>query len=291
MSLTATALTVIVASSFAWGGFDALRKLLASRVPALPLTALLTSGQLVLFLAWLLAGADHRISLGYALPGAVAIAINLTASVLFIKAVQISPLSLTIPLLSFTPVFSTLFSAALLGEWPRPLQLAGIGLAVLGALVLNLGGDVSPRESLRALLRERGCLYMLCVALLWSVGSVVDKAALFHASPAVHAAVQCAGITALLLLMLARMGRLRELRGIVSVPWVFLAAIAAASLALALQLFALRLALVGLVETIKRAIGMTLSLVNGRVFFHEPITGGKLAGVALLAGAVALILA
>jgi len=291
MSLTVTALTVIVASSFAWGGFDALRKLLASRVSALPLTALLTSGQLVLFLAWLLAGADHRISLGYALPGSAAIAINLTASVLFIKAVQVSPLSLTIPLLSFTPVFSTLFSAALLGEWPRPLQQAGIVLAVLGALVLNLGGGVSPRESLRALVRERGCLYMLCVALLWSVGAVVDKAALFRASPAVHASVQCAGITSLLLLLLARQGRLGELRRVLQVRGAYVAAVAVASLALALQLYALRLALVGIVETIKRAIGMTLSLANGRLFFGEPVTHGKLAGVGLLAAAVALILA
>jgi drug/metabolite transporter (DMT)-like permease len=291
MALTATALLIIVASSLGWGGFDALRKTLASRIPALPLTALLTSGQLVLFVGWLLAGAEHRVTLGYALPGGIAIAINLTASVLFIKAVQVSPLSLTIPLLSFTPVFSTLFSAALLGEWPRPLQLAGVGVAVLGALVLNLGGSVPLRESLRAFARERGCLYMLCVAVLWSVGAVVDKAALFHASPAVHAAAQCAGITALLLLMLARKGRLAELRGLRTVPWTYLAAITAASLGLALQLLALRMALVGVVETIKRAIGMTLSLVNGRLFFHEPVTHGKLAGVALLAAAVALILA
>ena len=289
--MTATALAVIVASSLGWGGFDALRKTLASRIPALSLTALLTAGQLVLFLGWLLAGADPRVTLGYALPGSIAIAINLTASVLFIKAVQVSPLSLTIPLLAFTPVFSTLFSAALLGEWPRPLQWAGIGLAVLGALVLNLGGSVPVRESLHALVRERGCLYMLCVALLWSVGAVVDKAALSYASPAVHATAQCAGITTLLLLMLARLGRLGELGALRSVPWAYLAAITAASLGLALQLYALRLALVGVVETIKRAIGMTLSLVNGRFFFHEPVTHGKLAGVALLAAAVALILA
>jgi uncharacterized membrane protein len=291
VALSAAALAVIVASSLGWGGFDALRKTLAARIPALPLTTLLTAGQLVLFVGWLLAGTDHRVTLGYLTPGSIAIAINLTASVLFIKAVQISPLSLTIPLLSFTPVFSTLFSAALLGEWPRPLQWAGISLAVTGALVLNLGGSAPARESLHALVRERGCLYMLIVALLWSVGAVVDKVALLHASPAVHATAQCAGITALLLLILARMGRLGELGGLRGVGLTYLAAITAASLGLALQLFALRLALVGIVETIKRAIGMTLSLVNGRIFFHEPVTHGKLAGVALLAAAVALILA
>jgi multidrug transporter EmrE-like cation transporter len=45
-----------------------------------------------------------------------------------------------------------------------------------------------------------------------------------------------------------------------------------------------------LVETLKRGIGNVLAVVFGRLLFAEPVTGRKLAAVALMAAGVALLL-
>lgn len=293
MGIGGLALAVIVASSLAWGAQDALRKVLASRVAPVPLTVLLVAGQLPLFAAWAVLAGATRISAGYLVPGTIAVSINLVALVMFLEAMRVSPLSLTIPLLSFTPAFSAVLSWLVLGEVPRPLQQAGIGLTVAGALVLNLGGaDLRhPLGPFRALVRERGSVLMLGVALLWSLGSVVDKRALVYATQPMHAAAQCAGIPLLLSCWLAARGRLGELRGIGAVRGRYVAAVVAGALGLGLQLVAISLTLVSLVETIKRALGMVLSLVNGRLFLGEPITAGKVGGVVLLAAGISLLFA
>jgi drug/metabolite transporter (DMT)-like permease len=58
---------------------------------------------------------------------------------------------------------------------------------------------------------------------------------------------------------------------------------------LGLQFVALRLTLVGLVEALKRAIGMLFAVAVGRVVFGEPPTPGKVAAVLLMSAGVALI--
>jgi hypothetical protein len=45
-----------------------------------------------------------------------------------------------------------------------------------------------------------------------------------------------------------------------------------------LQFVALRLTLVGLVEALKRAIGMFFAVAVGRLAFEEAVTAGKLGG-------------
>ena len=63
----------------------------------------------------------------------------------------------------------------------------------------------------------------------------------------------------------------------------------AAAVGLGLQFVALRLTLVGLVEALKRAIGMFFAVAVGRFAFEEPLTTGKVAGVVLMSAGVALI--
>jgi multidrug transporter EmrE-like cation transporter len=60
--------------------------------------------------------------------------------------------------------------------------------------------------------------------------------------------------------------------------------------ALLLQLSAMQLIYVGLVEAIKRVIGITMAAVVGRMFFQEPITRQKAIALALMALGVVLIL-
>jgi drug/metabolite transporter (DMT)-like permease len=281
------AFAAIAVASLGWAALDALRKALTAHVRPVPLAALLAAGQLPLFATWVFLSGETRVAAGYVLPGAATIALNVAANLLFLHAVHVSPLSATIPFRSFTPVFATAFSAVVLGERPDPSDLAGIVLVVLGGLFVNLRWDGAARSA--ALLREPGSLMMTGVALLWSLTSVLDKRALAFAGVPTHAAIQCGGVALVLLLVLAARGRLADLRVRAPARGRLAFALVAAGVGLSFQFLALRLTLVGLVEALKRSIGMLFAVGVGRLAFGEPLTAGKIAGVILMSTGVALI--
>lgn len=291
LSLGALGLALAVASSLGWAGLDASRKFLVRRIDPLPLVVLLTVGQLPLFAGW--AGFDGRFvhDIGYVAPGLASVGLNIAANLLFMRAVKVSPLSLTIPLLAFVPVFTVVIADPLLGELPSVVQLSGIGAVVLGALVLNAGSatGLGPVALVRALLRERGSLPMLGVALSWAGTIVVDKLATAHASVPAHGFLLNAGVAAVLLTWLAvrrDLGRLSQLR---RAPAAGLLAIAFATFALGSQLLAMQHLYVANLEAIKRAIGLMSSVVFGRLLFAEPITVSKLSAVVFMAVGTALV--
>ena len=97
----------------------------------------------------------------------------------------------------------------------------------------------------------------------------------------------CAAVAALLL---AARGRLGEV-GAAPRPRPALGlAVLAATAGLGLQLVAIQLTLVGIVEAVKRAVGMASAVAVGRLAFAEPITAGTLAAVLAMAAGVALLL-
>ena len=282
-------LVYALATAVAWAGLDASRKVLVRDMRPIPLVVALTFGQAPLFFGWAaLEGA--WLTGGYALPGLTVLGLNVLANVAFVQAVRVSPLSLTVPFLSFTPVFTTLLAIPLLGELPTPVQLAGIATVVVGALVLHAGaegeGALGP---FRAFLREKGSVLMMAVALMWSLTAVLDKVALDHASVPAHGLVQTGGVGLVLLLHLLAGGRGRELGHARKRPRVMLLAIAFAAAAIAFQLLAITVLLVALVETIKRAIGMISSVVVGRVLFDEAFNGRKVVAVVLMSAGTALL--
>jgi len=106
------------------------------------------------------------------------------AILLYMEAIRISPLSLTLPFLSFTPAFIVLTGYIILGEKLSWQGIGGIGLVVLGSYLLHLPAlKEGPFSPLRALLRERGSLLMLAVALIYAVTSVLGKKAVLLSDP------------------------------------------------------------------------------------------------------------
>ena len=110
--------------------------------------------------------------------------LNLIVSILFVKAIKYSDLSLTMPLIAFVPVFFLVTSPILLGEFPSQIGLIGILLIVFGSYILNINdkkeGYLAP---FKALLKNRGERFMLIIALLWSVTGPFDKIAILNSSP------------------------------------------------------------------------------------------------------------
>ena len=110
--------------------------------------------------------------------------LELLALVLYVKALQASPLSLSLPFLSLTPVFLVGTSAIMLGEVPSVLGSVGIALVVLGALLLHARQwRESVWQPLRLIWQEPGSRYMIAVAFLYSLTSNLGKQAILHSSP------------------------------------------------------------------------------------------------------------
>ena len=195
-------LGLTVASGLGWVGADALRKGLAERLTALELAVGLHVCQLPIIALGLWVGLQlgdsselaeilsWHLQSQYWLLALPSIACNAMANLLFVRALQLSDLSLTIPYLSLTPVLAVLSGWLVLGEAPGILGLAGVVVIAVGALVLNPSTEgVSGFHPLRALKEERGSLAMLGVACLWSISVAFDKRALQFSSPMTHAAV------------------------------------------------------------------------------------------------------
>lgn len=292
MPFTPGAVLLTLSASLGYGSFDAVRKKLAAFVQPLPLTALMSLGQVPLFAIWVLTSGVVLPQQGYAPEALGSITFALVGNLFFMRALQVSPLSLTIPFLSFSPVFTALFSGALLGEFPRLLQAFGIAWVVLGAFLLNLSKEdlISPSRFLRGVTRERGSVLMLAAAVLWALGAIFDKRALAYASVPVHALVQSVGIALAVLILLALRGQLGSLGTVRRCPGVYTVALFVAALAQALQFLALPLVVVSLYEAIKRCIGMTMAVVNGALFFGEPVTAQKLLAIVLMSIGVVFIL-
>ncbi len=296
MAFSPLAALVVVACALAWSSFDLVRKVLLERVEALPLVFALTSLQIPLFALWVGLGGGGGFGAGaesgYLPPAGLSVLLNVVANVLFVTAIKISPLSLTIPLLSFTPVFTTVLAVPMLGEVPGPWEVGGILLVVAGALGLHMapGRGPNPMELARAFARERGSVMMAGVALLWSVTPPLDKLAIGRSSPAFHGLVLSVGVAAGLGAILAALGRLSQLRTLGRRPALFALAVLASAGALALQLLAIKMVFVSLVETVKRGLGNAGAAAAGAWILDETVGGWQWAAVALMGAGVALIL-
>lgn len=293
MSHGSLAVVILVACALAWSGFDLVRKLLLVRVDPMPLVFALTALQTPLMVGWWLAsGPSGGAEAGYLVPALLSVALNVVSNVLFVVAIKVSPLSLTVPLLSFTPVFTTLLAVPMLGEVPGGWDLAGIGLVVVGALALHVapGRGRSPLALVRAFLRERGSVMMAGVALLWSITPPLDKLAIGRSSPAFHGMVLSAGVAGGLGVILALRGRLGGVRAVGERPGVVGVAFVVSGVALALQLVAIQMVFVSLVETVKRGLGNAAAAASGAWVFRERVGGWQWLAVAVMGAGVALIL-
>lgn len=292
MLTSPVALVLILVSSLCWSGLDLSRKVLVARMKPLPLLLLLTVAQIPLFAAWVWWTDAGLPEAGYWAPALGSVVLNVGANVAFMLAVMLSPLSVTIPLLSFVPVITTLLAIPMLGELPGPLEGLGILLVVVGALFLNLKrlGGATLRTLLHALVEETGSLLMLLVAVLWSLALPLDKLALRHGEVSFHALVTVVGVTLAVFLLVLGRREMGEVRHVTRAPGWFAVAVGVGTVALGTQLMALPLAWVSLIETIKRSVGNVMALVFGRAMLGEEITAPKVAAVLAMGVGVALVL-
>jgi uncharacterized membrane protein len=110
--------------------------------------------------------------------------LEITAYYLYLTAIQIAPLSLTIPFMAFTPVFTIITAWIFLGETVSLNGLVGIVLVCLGGYLLQAeqlkAGILAP---IKAAFVNRGSRYMILVALIYSLTSTLGKVGVQITSP------------------------------------------------------------------------------------------------------------
>jgi drug/metabolite transporter (DMT)-like permease len=244
---------------------------------------------LPVYLGMLYVGGMPEVSTKFWLAFSVSLGINLIAWPLFVRSIQLSDISLVMPLVAFTPVFILGVEFVVLGAVPQGLGLVGILLIVLGAYVLNvrkgMGGIFEPLTSLA---RNRGAVLMLIVAALWSISATVEKITVVESSPAFYLTALSVGFALVFSPVVAlRVDKpLQKLRG----QWVRLAGAGLLTGAMAgFQMHAIQTTpLVNYVVSIKRA-GMLVSVIVGWLIFKEKNILFRLIGAALMVAGVALI--
>ena len=110
--------------------------------------------------------------------------LGVISAVLYFKALEKSDISLVVPMLSFTPVFLIVTSYFILGEITTIYGIIGILLILIGSYTLNITKENTKfLEPVKAAVRDRGVVYILVVALLFSISANFDKQVILNSNP------------------------------------------------------------------------------------------------------------
>ncbi len=226
--------------------------------------------------------------------------LNILAFTLYVRALKLADLSLTVPLVTLTPLFLLVTSPVLVQEWPTWADAVGVALLVVGSYVLNLGaGEAADRRVLgfvplpnlrpiRTMAGNPGSRLMLCVAFIWSITSNFDKIGVLNSSPLFWAialfTVIAAGMVPFVFFRQnsAGIGPLLGEWRLLGLTGVFNA------IAITFQMMALPLAPVAQVIAVKRMSAL-LSVFFGHFFFKEKGFKERLAGAAIMVSGVVIM--
>jgi len=220
----------------------------------------------------------------------LALPLEAVASLLYIRALKLSPLSLTLPFLALTPVFLLIVPFLLLGERITAFGAIGVLLIAVGTYVLNLGTARNGLlEPFRIVLREKGAHCMIGVALIYSVTSTLGKQAVVASSPVFFAALYFPVLALLLTpVVLHRSGD--EFRGMLHsgvLPAALWPALFYAVMVLT-HMIAISMTQVAYMISVKR-LSLLMGVLYGYFLFREAGIGGRFAGTAVMLAGVVLI--
>jgi drug/metabolite transporter (DMT)-like permease len=222
---------------------------------------------------------------------AISLILEAAATVLYMKALKASPLSLTLPFLSLTPLFLTVVPYLFLGETLSVSGMVGIFLIAAGSYVLHVTdfrkGLLHP---FRGIIKEKGSLLMIGVAFLYSFTSTFVKKGVHLSSPFFFLAVYFSLLTVLLSpFALSKLDRKSNAR----LPRLFRTLVLPGLLttvSIIATILALKWGPVAYAISVKR-LSVLLAILYGHILFREVNIRERLAGtILMLAGFLVIVL-
>jgi uncharacterized membrane protein len=222
---------------------------------------------------------------------AIAIPFEILAYYLYLSAIRITPLSLCVPYLSFTPVFAILTAAVVLKEGISLLGLLGILMVALGAYVLNIEHYVDhPLAPLKAIFKSQGAQRMLLVSLIWSLTATLGKKGVYLSDPLFFCVFYMVSMSVAMLIIAGwhySRGKAKiNFRG-KNLIWLLIGGVVTA-LATIFHFHAIELAPVSYMIAVKRTSLIFSVLYGGLIFKEEHIRLRLLGTSIMLSGAVIL---
>ena len=288
-----TSLFILISSGFLWGFFDLIRKLCLEFLSTSQIVYIILVSQLIIFFFSLYYSSLNISNFYYYILLLIIAVLNIISLYLFLNALKNEEISLCIPLLSYSPLFSMVFSKLLLNESLTMHQYIGIFTIFFGSFVLFsktlLIKDllVSPFS----LIKNKGAQKIILVTIIWSVVPVLDKKSLLYTDIYFHGFLQSlVGIVFLFVFIKSPLKSSFLIYKNRKQFFLVLSLIIISFLATIVQFEALQINLVSILEVFKRAIGILLALFFGYIFFNEDISRKKILSILVILLGLSFIL-
>lgn len=249
-----------ILSAFCWVGFDYTRKRLSAHFSA-PMMSVVFSA-LVLpayFIYWVVVSREFP-QINYFAPATLSGVLAGIGSVCFIRALAVGKVALMLPMLCLTPVISGAVAWLYLGEALKHVELIAVTVLVIASFILQGG---------RFAIREPGAGYIVVTSFCWGLCIVFDKQALLHSDVDFHILYVTFIVLVLNFVLYRPALNLKDIRRFMP-TWV--AAAVCFSMAVTFQFIALQNIQPGILEALKRAIGIIGAGLIGVYLFKEKLT-------------------
>ncbi|RMF94313.1 MAG: EamA family transporter [Candidatus Schekmanbacteria bacterium] len=214
--------------------------------------------------------------------------LEIIALLCYMKAIQISDLSLTIPFLALTPVFLIPTSYLMLGEKTGLKGMIGIAFITIGGYILNIqrekNGFLTP---FKMMAKEKGILLMIAVAFIYSITSNFGKMGITHSSPVFFGCTYFM-IQPFLLLPFIKKSDMKISSLLKRKKWLLLLIGVVYALSLITHFAALSLTNVAYMIAVKRS-NLIFSVLYGYFFFNEKGIGQRISGALLMLAGIIIL--
>ena len=218
----------------------------------------------------------------------LAIPLDIIALLLYMKAIKVSPLSLTLPFLSLTPVFLIGTSYIILGERPDKSGFVGIVLVVIGAYLLNVHTiSRGVLEPFKAIAEEQGSVLMIIVAFTFSIAACIGKIAVQHSDPIFFSVIYSFLLSLFLFLVISFRTR-QFFSKVISRPVPFLLIGVLITIMMITHVKAINLVEVAYMISVKR-LSILFGVIYGVTFFKETNIKERLLGATVMVSGIIMI--
>jgi drug/metabolite transporter (DMT)-like permease len=144
----------------------------------------------ILYLPLFLFGVPKVLSSTFWTSMIIAIIFDTIASILYIQSLKSSSISLIIPMLSLSPLFSLFFTVYINHLFPSILGIIGVIITLGGVYFLNFDHNTKHLFSpFTAFTREKGIQYIVIATLLWSIVDSLKRVGLDNSNQYFYTAI------------------------------------------------------------------------------------------------------
>jgi uncharacterized membrane protein len=243
----------------------------------------------VLIIAVLIFGIPENLEKEYFLVLFITAPNMVIATILYMKALEISDISVVAPIKSLSPLFTIVTSFFILNELPNIYGLIGIFLILIGIYFIKIEGlEKSIFEPIKRIFYDKGVQYVVIIVILYSFSAPLDKIGVQSSSAAFYSlSLYFFGSMGLVFYHWYSIGKIRDknhnLKKLSSIGFFN-------GLSSLTQMIALSLTLVVYVVSIKRVASL-LSAIYGAIFLKEGWTIARIVGsVIIIMGSILIAL-